>query len=249
MPIWARQVAAMKTEVEPRLRIEDLVAGYGRKQVIQGVSFDVAPGEIVALLGANGAGKTTFMSAVVNEVRRFSGRVVFEGTDVSRIRTWRFASLGIAMVPQGIGVFSDLTVAENLKLARIAAGRDPQGETEEQIVRLFPILKEKWAQAAAFLSGGQRQMLAIGRALSAKPRLLLLDEPSLGLAPQAVASLMEGIVWASRNLDLAVILAEQDVAAAASASSRYYLLKVGMIASEGTVDAGFRERVAAEYLA
>lgn len=230
------------------MSIEGLCAGYGEKRVLESVDMRVDAGEVVALLGPNGAGKTTFMSAIVNEARRFSGRVVFDGSDLSRVPTWRFASLGIAMVPQGIGVFSDLSVEENLRLARVAAGRDRTEETEAQVLQLFPVLKEKWKQAATHLSGGQRQMLAIGRALAAKPRLLLLDEPSLGLAPKAVATLMEGIVWASRNLNLAVVLAEQDVGAAGSACSRYYLLKVGRVASEGTIDAGFRERVGAEYL-
>jgi branched-chain amino acid transport system ATP-binding protein len=234
---------------EALLSVHELAAGYGQKRVLSDVELEVGAGEVVALLGPNGAGKSTFMGAIVNEVRRFGGQAVFEGRSTSGVPTWKFASMGIAMVPQGIGVFSDLTVAENLRLARVAARRDPEGETEEQILRLFPALKEKWNQTAAYLSGGQRQMLAIGRALSAKPRLLLLDEPSLGLAPMAVAALMEGIGWTSQNMGLAVILAEQDVGAAASVCSRYYLLRVGRVVSKGDVTANFREQVGAEYLA
>jgi branched-chain amino acid transport system ATP-binding protein len=234
---------------ETLLSVHDLVAGYGQKRVLSGVELEVGAGEVIALLGPNGAGKSTFMGAVVNEVRRFGGTAVFDGRSTSGVPTWKFASMGIAMVPQGIGVFSDLSVAENLRLARVAAGRDPNGETEEQILKLFPVLKEKWTQTAAYLSGGQRQMLAIGRALSAKPRLLLLDEPSLGLAPMAVEALMEGIGWTSKNMGVAVILAEQDVGAAASVCTRYYLLRVGQVVSKGQVGPNFREQVGAEYLA
>jgi branched-chain amino acid transport system ATP-binding protein len=234
--------------VSTMLEVRGLSSGYGGKRVIDDLDMVVEAGEIVALLGPNGAGKTTFIASIVNATRRFAGTVHLEGKDVTHLHTWRFAAEGVAVVPQGIGVFPDLTVSENLRLGRDAAGRDPDGETEEELLGLFPMLREKWRQPAASLSGGQRQMVAICRALSARPRLLLLDEPSLGLAPQAVASLMEQIRSARDRLGLAVVLAEQDVTAASTVCSRYYLLRVGRIAAAGEVDDGFRERLAAEYL-
>jgi branched-chain amino acid transport system ATP-binding protein len=226
-----------------------LCSGYGAKRVLEDVDVSIEPGEIVALLGPNGAGKTTFIASAVNATRRFAGSVHFDGREVSDLPTWRFASEGVAVVPQGIGVFPDLTVAENLRLGRDAAGRDPKGETEEELLWLFPILREKWRQPTANLSGGQRQMVAIARALSARPRLLLLDEPSLGLAPQAVSSVMEQIRAARDRLGLSVVLAEQDVTAASTVCSRFYLLRVGRVDASGEVGDDFRERLAAEYMA
>jgi branched-chain amino acid transport system ATP-binding protein len=230
------------------LSVEDLSSGYGDIRVLYNVDVFVERGEIVALLGPNGAGKSTFITSVVNATRRFAGRVLFDGEDVSHVPTSRFASMGVSVVPQGIGVFGEMNVAENIAVARAAAGRDRDGKTEEEIVELFPILRERWHQRAGNLSGGQRQMLAVARALSARPRLLLLDEPSLGLAPKAVAALMHSIAEARERLDLSVVLAEQDVAAASAACMRFYLLKVGRVAAAGEIGADFRERVAAEYL-
>jgi branched-chain amino acid transport system ATP-binding protein len=234
--------------VTPLLEVRGLCSGYGQKRVLEDVDIEIGPAEIVALLGPNGAGKTTFIESIVNVTRRFEGTIRFEDRDVSDLPTWRFASAGVASVPQGIGVFPDLTVAENLRLGRVASGRDTENETEEELLGLFPILREKWRQPAAQLSGGQRQMVAIARALSARPRLLLLDEPSLGLAPQAVRSVMEQIESAKERLGLSVLLAEQDVTAASTVCSRFYLLRVGRVAASGNVGGGFREQLAAEYL-
>lgn len=233
----------------PLLEVEGLSAGYGDKQVLSEITFRLMPGEVVALLGPNGAGKSTFIASIVNQTKRFGGVVRFDGEDISRVPTWRFASRGIAVVPQGIGVFGEMSVAENLRMAREVAGRDPRGESEEEILDLFPMLREKWRHRAASLSGGQRQMLAVARALSARPRLLLLDEPSLGLAPMAVTGLMDAIVTARESLNLSVVLAEQDVGAASTACTRFYCLKVGKVSTEGAITDGFREQIAAEYLA
>ncbi len=239
----------MSANGEPLLEVRGLAAGYADKQVLTGIDLEIQQGEIVALLGPNGAGKSTFMASLVNATRRFGGIVKLDGENVTPVPTWQFAAKGVAVVPQGIGVFGEMSVGENLRLARSVARRDPEGESEEEILELFPILREKWGQRAASLSGGQRQMVAVARALSARPRLLLLDEPSLGLAPLAVASLMEAIVAARENLNLSVILAEQDVAAASRACSRFYLLKVGKLVDQGPIGDDVRERIAAEYLA
>ncbi len=230
------------------LDVEGLTSGYGDKRVLQKVDFRLERGEIVALLGPNGAGKSTFIASVMNTTRRFGGHTQFDGEDITRTPTWKLAGRGIAIVPQGIGVFPDMSVADNLRLARSAAGRDERGETEDQILELFPMLREKWTQRASSLSGGQRQMVAIARALSARPKLLLLDEPSLGLAPQAVAALMDTVRSAREHLGVSVVLAEQDVGAAAAAASRFYLLKVGRVAFSGEIGEGLREQIAAEYL-
>jgi branched-chain amino acid transport system ATP-binding protein len=232
----------------PLFELRGLTAGYGDKQVVREATLEIAEGEIVALLGPNGAGKSTLLSSVLNLTRRFGGEVRFDGEDISQTPTWRFASMGIALVPQGIGVFGEMTVGENLRMARRTSGRDPNAESETEILDLFPVLREKWDHRAASLSGGQRQMVGVARALSARPRLLLLDEPSLGLAPLAVKGLMDAIVTARDAFDLSVILAEQDVGAAAAACSRYYLLKVGRISDSGVIGDGFRERIGAEYL-
>ena len=230
------------------LDVRSLSSGYGERRVLDDVDFQVAKGEIVALLGPNGAGKSTFIASVMNVTRRFAGTIHFEGQDITRVPTRRLAGLGIAIVPQGIGVFADMNVAENLRIARSASGRDSEGQMEEQVLEIFPVLREKWRQRAGSLSGGQRQMLAIARALSARPTLLLLDEPSLGLAPQAVASLMQAIKGAREQLGVSVVLAEQDVGAASAAASRFYLLKVGRVASSGEIGEGLREQIGAEYL-
>jgi branched-chain amino acid transport system ATP-binding protein len=230
------------------LDVRGLSTGYGEKRVLEDVDFQLARGEIVALLGPNGSGKSTFIASVMNATRRFAGTIEFEGEDITRFATWRLAGRGIAIVPQGTGVFPEMSVAENLRLARKAAGRDPNGEAEEQILELFPALREKWRQRAASLSGGQRQMVAIARALSARPKLLLLDEPSLGLAPQAVGALMDAIKIAREQLSVSVVLAEQDVGAASAAASRFYLMKVGRVAFSGEIGEGLREQIAAEYL-
>lgn len=230
------------------LDVRSLSSGYGEKRVLHEVDFQVARGEIVALLGPNGAGKSTFIASVMNATRRFGGTIHFEDRDITRVPTRQLAPLGVSVVPQGSGVFPDMSVGENLRLARSASRRDPGGEMEEQVLQIFPILREKWGQRAASLSGGQRQMVAIARALSARPTLLLLDEPSLGLAPQAVAALMQAIKKAREQLGVSVVLAEQDVGAASAAATRYYLLKVGRVAASGDIREGLREQIGAEYL-
>ncbi|MGQ9825792.1 MAG: ABC transporter ATP-binding protein, partial [Desulfotomaculales bacterium] len=174
------------------LRVEKINVFYGDVQVLWDVSFEVGKGELVALLGANGAGKTTVLNTVSGLLRPRGGSIFFSGTDITRIPGYRMAELGIAHVPEGRRLFPEMTVKENLEMGSLPPeAKRKRKETMEWIFSLFPVLKEKQSQEAGTLSGGQQQMLAIGRGLMALPKLLMLDEPSLGLAPVLVQQVFE----------------------------------------------------------
>jgi branched-chain amino acid transport system ATP-binding protein len=213
------------------LRVEDLHVSYGAITALRGVSLEVRRGQIVTLIGANGAGKTTTLRAVSGLVRARQGRVVFDGRDIAGMRPDQIVQeLGIAHAPEGRGIFANLTVRENLALG--AYGLDDRrllDEGLERAFRRFPILKERYGQAAGTLSGGEQQMLAISRALIRKPRLLLLDEPSLGLAPQIVQTIFSIIGEINRE-GTTILLVEQNARQALAVAHDAYVLEVGCVA-------------------
>jgi branched-chain amino acid transport system ATP-binding protein len=219
--------------VKSLLELEDVRARYGPVQALHGVSLTVGEGEAVAVLGANGAGKTTTLRAVSGTVRR-SGRIVFAGRSIVGSAPEAVARAGIAHVPEGRGTLTELSVRENLRIgAYVRRDRGAVAEDERRVLGYFPQLEERGRQRAGTLSGGEQQMLALARALMLRPRLLLLDEPSLGLAPLVVASIFGIVRELNEEEGLAVLVVEQNAALALEASSRAYVLEVGRVAVEG----------------
>jgi branched-chain amino acid transport system ATP-binding protein len=212
------------------LELRGVQARYGAVEALHGVSLTVDDGEVVAVLGANGAGKTTLLRAVSGTVAA-EGDVAFTGRSLRGRPPDAIARLGIAHVPEGRGTFAELSVLENLRLGAYAR-RNGLGDDLERVFGFWPWMRERQGQAAGSLSGGEQQMLALGRALMARPRLLLLDEPSLGLAPIVVRELFS-IVARLHEQGLTVLLAEQEAAAALQLSSRAYVLEAGRVALEG----------------
>lgn len=218
----------------PVLTLGDVTAGYGPIAAIRGISLSVAEGEVVALLGANGAGKTTTLRAITGLVAPRSGRVILDGSDITGRPTAEIAGRGIAVVPEGRQVFADLTVDENLLIgAYRVRDRTVVAERRERIFGLFPVLRNRLRQRAGTLSGGEQQMLAVGRALMRGPRLLLLDEPSMGLAPLVVANLYETLARIAAS-GVTALLVEQNAAMALRLASRGYVLASGVIVETGT---------------
>ena len=217
----------------PLLELRGVEARYGGLQALHGIDLSVGQGEVVAVLGANGAGKTTTLRAISGTVRT-SGELLFSGGRLPR-RPEAVARAGVAHVPEGRGTFTELTVEENLRLGSYVR-RDRAGvkADQERVLERFPILAERRRQAAGRLSGGEQQQLALARALMQRPRLLLLDEPSLGLAPMLVAELFHVIGELNEEEGLSVLVVEQNATLALSASSRAYVLEVGRVAVAGT---------------
>jgi branched-chain amino acid transport system ATP-binding protein len=212
------------------LRLENVRAGYGACPVLKDFSLTVETGETVALIGANGAGKTTVLRAISGLLRPWSGKIVFQGKDISRLAPHAIVASGLSHVPERRGIFANLTVYENLLVGgylRKLSERD-----FEEVYSLFPILKERKAQLAGTLSGGEQQMLAISRALLCKPALVLLDEPSLGLAPQITKAIFDTVQRISAA-GTTVLLVEQNAVAALKISRRAYVLEVGEISFSG----------------
>ncbi len=215
------------------LTIENISVNYGAINALKGVSMHVGQGEVITLIGANGAGKTTTLRTITGLLAPREGRIVFEGEDISAAPTHRLVAKGIAMSPEGRGVFANLTVRENLQMgAYLKKNKREIAEDMEQAFRMFPRLKEREAQKAGTLSGGEQQMLAMGRALMSRPRLLLLDEPSLGLAPLVVHTIFEAIEEI-RSKGTTILLVEQNAHAALKHSDRAYVLETGRIVMEG----------------
>ena len=217
------------------LELRRVEARYGGLQALHGINLSVGEGEVVAVLGANGAGKTTTLRAISGTVRT-SGELLFSGSRLPR-RPEAVARAGFAHVPEGRGTFMELTVEENLRLgAYVRRDRAGVKADQERVFERFPILAERRRQAAGSLSGGEQQQLALARALMQRPRLLLLDEPSLGLAPMLVAELFRVIGELNQEEGLSVLVVEQNATLALSASSRAYVLEVGRVAVAGTSD-------------
>jgi len=215
------------------LELDGVHAGYGQTRVLHGVSLSVGEGDVVALLGANGAGKTTTLRAITGGVR-WDGIINFGGRSLRRATTESIVRMGIAHVPEGRGVLTELTVEENLRLgAYLRRGGDGVAEDYDRVFGYFPILRERRKLSASTLSGGEQQMLALARALLMRPKLLLLDEPSLGLAPIVVRSIFDIIRAINESDRVAVLLVEQNARIALELSSRAYVLEVGRVAVEG----------------
>jgi branched-chain amino acid transport system ATP-binding protein len=216
------------------LEAERIRVTYGAAPAVSDASIRIAAGELVVVVGPNGAGKTTLINALAGLHRIASGTLKLDGQDISALASHRFCDQGIALVPEGRRLFTTMTVLENLELGSYrAAAKIKRTENLDRVLKLFPILAEKRAQLAGSLSGGQQQMVAIGRALMAQPRLLLLDEPSLGLAPTIVHDMFR-IIREINEAGVAVLLVEQNVAMAMEVAKRAYVLEEGRIVAEGT---------------
>lgn len=215
------------------LKLENVKAGYGSIEVLHGISLEVSEGEIVTVIGANGAGKTTTLSAISGLIPLRGGNIAFNGKSLSRILADQIVTLGICQVPEGRRIFSRLTVHENLKLGAFRV-RDKKkcAQTYETLLDFFPILRERLNQPAGLLSGGEQQMLAIARGLMSQPKMLLLDEPSLGLAPKLVASIFDYLVKINRS-GMTILLVEQNARLALEVASRAYVIETGNILMKG----------------
>ena len=216
------------------LSITDLHVSYGANQALSGISLEVPAGAIVTLIGGNGAGKTTTLHTLSGLLRPGRGKITFAGQDITALPPHEIVGLGLCHVPEGRLVFPELTVDENLSLgAYLRRDRAAVAATREQVFELFPRLAERRAQIAGTLSGGEQQILAIGRALMSAPKFLLLDEPSLGLAPMLVEVIFERIVTINRTQGLPILLVEQNARLALAVSSYAYVLETGRVAIEG----------------
>jgi len=224
----------MSVREPPLFAVEDLVVRYGPVVAVQGVSLSVQQGEIVALLGANGAGKSSLLNAVAGLVPVASGRVLFRGEEIQRLPPEKIVRRGIALTPEGRRVFARLSVENNLRLGGATRWRDRPALAHawQRVLELFPVLGERRRQTGGTLSGGQQQMLAIGRSLMGQPQLLLLDEPSLGLAPILVEQIF-GLIGRLREEGTTILLVEQNVHRALELADRAYVLANGRVESEG----------------
>jgi branched-chain amino acid transport system ATP-binding protein len=216
------------------LQITDLHVAYGAIQALSGVSLEINAGEIVTLIGGNGAGKTTTLRAVSGLLRAKSGAVRFAGEDITGLAPHTIVTRGLCHVPEGRMIFANLTVAENLAMGAYLSTDPARDERNREFVfTTFPRLKERLTQTAGTLSGGEQQMLAIGRALMGNPRFLMLDEPSLGIAPRLISTIFEKIVEINRTHGITILLVEQNANLALEVSSRAYVLETGRIVMQG----------------
>jgi branched-chain amino acid transport system ATP-binding protein len=219
--------------LSPMLKIESIDVSYGPVQALNGVSLHIDKGEIVTLIGANGAGKSTLLMAIFGTPQPDSGLIAFEGSDISRTPTHHIAQMGIALVPEGRRIFSAMTVEENLIMGWVSKNAISETQEKERIMDMFPILRERRRQRAGTLSGGEQQMLAIGRALMSRPRLLLLDEPSLGLAPLIIQQIFK-ILKDISKMGTTIFLVEQNANKALQLADRGYVLVGGKIELAGS---------------
>lgn len=215
------------------LEVKDLVVSYGAIKALKGISFEVNQGEIITLIGSNGAGKTTTLHSLSNLIRKVSGSIVFEGTDITNLSADKIVEMGLIQVPEGRRVFANMSVKENLEMgAYLRKDKTQIKKDMEECYQLFPRLKERLPQMAGTLSGGEQQMLAMARALMSKPKLLLLDEPSMGLAPILVDEIFD-IIKKISSTGTTILLVEQNAFKALSIANRAYILETGSIAKTG----------------
>jgi branched-chain amino acid transport system ATP-binding protein len=221
------------------LKIRNCEAGYGKLRVLKGISLHVSPGEIVTIIGANGAGKTTLLNTIAGIIKPISGQISFNEEDIHNCTAEKIVAKGCSLVPERRQVFNTLTVKENLILGaylKILKNKKKEAMKElDEVYSLFPVLKERETQLAGTLSGGEQQMLAIGRALMAQPRLLMMDEPSLGIAPLIVKSIFKTITKLREN-GMTILLIEQNAKAALGIADRGYVLETGQVVLEGTTE-------------
>jgi branched-chain amino acid transport system ATP-binding protein len=231
------------------LTLENISVNYGAIEALNGITMHVEQGEVVTLIGANGAGKTTTLRTITGLLSPRAGRVLYENEEISGLPTHKLVARGISMSPEGRGVFANLTVRENLQMgAYLKKNKREIAEDMERAYTMFPRLKERQAQKAGTLSGGEQQMLAMGRALMSRPRLLLLDEPSLGLAPLVVHTIFQAIEDI-RSRGTTILLVEQNANAALRHSNRAYVLETGQIVMEGaSQDLAADPRIKEAYL-
>ena len=230
------------------LKLDNVHTHYGAVEALSGVSIDINKGEIVTLIGSNGAGKTTLMMTVCGTPRASAGRVTFEGQDITRRNTHEIMRMGMAISPEGRRVFPSLTVLENLKMGGFFANRHEIEAGIEHVFKLFPRLHQRASQRAGTMSGGEQQMLAIGRALMSRPRLLLLDEPTLGLAPLIIAQIFD-IIRTIREEGVTVFLVEQNANKALQVADRGYVLETGKVVLADTgANLLANDRIRAAYL-
>jgi len=226
----------------PLLRVDALCSGYGQLPVLDKVSLQIAPGEIVAVVGANGAGKSTLLLTIGGHLRAFSGRITFDGQDITAMPAHQAAPRGLVMVPEGGRLFPFMTVLENLQLgAYHRAARERTAQTLEEVMDAFPILAERRHQLAGRLSGGERQMCAVARAVMSLPKLLMLDEPSLGLAPIMVDKLFDRVAELVKSKGLGVLLVEQNVGNALRLARRGCIIDHGRLVKEASADLLLRD--------
>ncbi len=232
----------------PLLQVESMESCYGRIKALKGINLEVRRGETVALVGANGAGKTTFLRAVSGVQPISAGSIYFEGVDISKLRSDKRMRLGICQSPEGRQVFGPLSIEDNLRLGAYTQPKHQVAGDMEKIFTMFPILKEKRALPAGTLSGGQQQMLAIGRALMGRPSLLLLDEPSMGLAPLLVKEVFN-VIKTLKSQGMTILLVEQNAFAALAIADRGYVMETGTVTLTGSgEDLIHNEQVRAAYL-
>lgn len=215
------------------LKIQDLRAGYNGMEVLRGVGMNINSAEIVSIIGPNGAGKTTVLKSIFDLAKIYEGKIFFEGSDITGIKTFELIDLGISFVPQGRQIFSNMTVLENLEMgAYYIKNKSLASERIEEVLNKYPILEKKKNDLASSLSGGQQQLLAIARALVQKPKLLLLDEPSLGLSPKVMKEIFDTVIQI-KNEGVAILMVEQNAKQAVSISDRTYVLEAGEVALTG----------------
>jgi len=239
---------------EPLLKVDNLIVNYGAIRALRGISFEVSKGEIITLIGANGAGKSTTLHAISNIIKKTSGSVIFDRRDISSATPDSIVASGLVQVPEGRRIFANLSVRDNLEMGAYSRRSVTKAEKQaikkdmEKVFDIFPRLKERIRQVAGTLSGGEQQMLAMGRALMARPRLLLLDEPSMGLAPILVDEIFS-VVKGINETGTTVLLVEQNAYKALALASRAYILETGEIVKSGmTAELMNDESVKAAYL-
>ena len=231
------------------LEVKDLSVYYGVIQALKGISFEVEEGDVIALIGANGAGKTTTLHALTGLIPVKSGSIVFEGKDITKVPGYKLVSMGIAHVPEGRRVFAQLTVLQNLKMGAYTRNNKQESEeTIQKIYKRFPRLEERKNQLAGTLSGGEQQMLAMGRALMSNASMLMLDEPSMGLSPLLVQEIFD-IIQDIHKEGMTILLVEQNAQMALSVADRAYVLETGRVVMDGTgAELLTNERVRSAYL-